>query len=56
MSKRPSNLLLNIVIAIAAVFGLFVLGSWLLQAQSDTEEGSAGKSTQISEASLRPRC
>lgn len=56
MTKKPSSMLLNVVIAIAAVVGLFVLGSWLLQARSDTDEVSAGKSTQISEVSLRPRC
>lgn len=56
MTKKPSNMLLNVVIAIATVFGLFVLGSWLLQARSDTDEGNAGKSTQVSEVSLRQRC
>ncbi len=56
MTKKPSSMLLNVIVAVTAVFGLFVLGSWLLQARSDTDEISAGKSTQISEVSLRPRC
>ncbi len=32
MTKKPSNMILNVdvVIAVAAVFGLFVLGSWSL--------------------------
>ena len=51
-------MLLNVAIAIAVVLGLFVLGSWLLQVRSDseTDDVSAGKSIQISEVNLRPRC
>ena len=56
MTKKPSNMLLNVVIAIAALLGLFILGSWLLQAQSDTDDASAGQSTQVGEVSLRQSC
>ena len=58
MTKKPSDMLLNVAIAIAVVLGLFVLGSWLLQVRSDseTDDVSAGKSIQISEVNLRPRC
>ena len=52
MTKKPSNMLLNVVIAIAALFGLFILGSWLLQAQSDADEVNAGELAPVSEASL----
>lgn len=45
MTKKPSNMILNVVIAVAAVFGLFVLGSWSLQARSGTDEGNVSKST-----------
>ncbi|MBE9076082.1 hypothetical protein IQ241_02030 [Romeria aff. gracilis LEGE 07310] len=33
MSKRPSNIIIKVFISIAAVFGFFVLGNWLIKIQ-----------------------
>ena len=38
MTKRPSNMLFNVVIAVVAALGFFVLGSWLLQLWPDADE------------------
>ncbi len=38
MSKRPSNLFLKAIIAIASIFGIYILGSWLLQLRPNADD------------------
>ncbi len=38
MSKRPSNLFLKTIIAVASVFGIYILGSWLLQLRPNADD------------------
>ncbi len=47
MAKRPSNILLKVVIAISAILGIYVLGSWLLQLRPDTDDSG------VTDASLK---
>ena len=54
MTKRPSNMLFNVVIAVAAILGFFVLGSWLIQLWPDADENDVTRHRSQARAVIPP--